>query len=170
MSMYSRGSFRAVRGIGNGALIAGTGISQIVYPIVALGMPVGVAVPHDNNTGAGLWGAWTQICLAVAAPAVEYWLAAAQILATAAAITDAHALQIGSGLAATPPTALFNAVDPLAPLDGAAGAVNTVTFNPHYAVYPIYQAAATPISGQSAVTTKVAAANVTMAVYLVTGL
>jgi len=170
MSSYSRQTFQAVRGIGNGALIAGTGVSQIMYPIVAAGKTVGVAVPHDANLTAGAWGAWTQICLAVAAPAVEYWFAGAGILATAAVTTDAHALQIGSGLVATPPTALFNAVDPVQPAGTTTTPVIAVGFNVHYAVYPIYQAAATPISGQSAVTTKAAVQNVTMAVYLVTGL
>jgi len=140
------------------------------YPVVALGMPVGVALPHDNNTGAGLWGAWTQILLAIAAPAVEYWYCGFRILATAAVITDSHAVQIGAGLVAAPPTAIHDAEDCLQPLDGAAGAVATVNFHDHYVPYPIYMTAARPISGQSAVTTKAAAANITVCVLLATGM
>jgi len=50
-----------------------------------------------------------------------------------------------------------------------AVATNTI-FSPRRVPYPIYQPAATPISGRSAVPTKAAAANVTTAVLLATGL
>lgn len=140
-----------------------------MYPIVAGEMPVGVALPHDNNTNAGLWGVWTQILLAVAAPAVEYWYCGYRILLTAAAITDAHAIQIGSGLVAGPPVAIHDSCEGLQPPDGAAGSVATVQFAIQKVEYPIYQPAAQPISGRSAVTTKVAAANITVGVLLATG-
>jgi len=158
---YTRGTFQAVRGAGK---------TYTMYPIAApAGLCIGVAVPHDNNLVAGAWGVWTQILLAVAAPAVEYWYCGYKILATAAALTDAHGVQIGSGLVADPPTAIHDDVDALAPLDAAAGAVDTVTFRAQNVPYPIYMPAATPISGRSAVTTKVAAANITVGVLLATG-
>ena len=153
--------FQAVRG---GAKV------YALYPIVAAGKAVGVALPHDANTTAGAWGAWTQILLAAAAPAVEFWYCGYRILVTAAAITDAHGILIGSGLVATPPTPLHDEVDSIQPADGAAGAVATVNFHDHKVPYPIYQPAATPISGRSAVTTKAVAANITAAVLLATGL
>ena len=141
-----------------------------MYPVVAAGKCVGVALPHDANLAAGAWGAWTQILLAAAAPATEYWFCGYRILATAAAVTDAHGILIGSGLVATPPTAIFDDVDALAPADGAAGAVATVKFELHQVPYPIYMPAAQPISGRSAVTTKAAAQNITTAVLLATGM
>ena len=153
--------FQAVRG---GAKV------YALYPIVAAGKAVGVALPHDANLVAGNWGAWTQILLAAAAPAVEYWYCGYRILLTAAAATDAHGVQIGSGLVATPPTPIDDSAEGLQPPDGAAGAVATVNFATQKVPYPIYQPAATPISGRSAVTTKAAAANITTAVLLATGL
>ena len=144
-------------------------LRYVTYPIVAGGKAVGVALPHDNNIAAGAWGAWTQILLAAAAPAVEYFYCGYRVLATAAVLTDAHGVQIGTGLVATPPTAIHDAVDSLQPLDAAAGAVNTVNFHDHKVDYPIYQPAATPISGRSAVTTKAAVQNVTTVVLLATG-
>jgi len=157
---YTRSVFQAVRGARK---------TYTMYPVVAGGMCVGVALPHDNNLVAGAWGVWTQILLAVAAPAVEFWYCGYGILATAAAKTDAHGVQIGSGLVADPPTAIHDEVDPLDPLDAAAGAVNTVRFKPRKVPYPMYLPAATPISGRSAVTNKVAAANITVGVLLATG-
>ena len=158
---YTRSVFQAVRG---GAKLYTT------YPIVAGGKAVGVALPHDANLVAGAWGAWTQILLAAAAPAVEYWYCGYRILATAAVLTDAHGVQIGTGLVAGPPVAVHDGVDSLQPLDAAVGAVNTVNFHDHKVDYPVYEPAQTPISGRSAVTTKAVAANITTAVLLATGL
>lgn len=156
---------QAITGRGMGTA-AGTRIAQM-YPVVAAGMCAGVALPHDNNLVAGNWGAWTQILLAAAAPAVEFWYAGYQILISAAAGVQQHAVQIGSGLVATPPTAIHDGED--APSRAAAAADSTV-FCPQRPPYPIYQAAATPISGQSAVTAKAAATNITVGVLLATGL
>jgi hypothetical protein len=127
-------------------------------------MPAGVALPHDNNLVAGAWGAWTQILLAAAAPAVEYWYCGAAIMADAAAV-ESHAVNIGSGLVATPPTQIANHVFPAT----NAVAANVLTAQ-QTVPYPIYMPAATPISGQSATVVKAAAANITVAVLLGTGL
>ncbi|MDD5700616.1 MAG: hypothetical protein PHU23_01085 [Dehalococcoidales bacterium] len=142
-----------------------------MYPITggppSTGMTAGVALPHDNNLVAGAWGAWTQILLAAAAPAVEFWYCGYVVIATAAATTDQHSVQIGTGLAATPPTPIHDDVDP-AGVDSAAA--TKPNLGPHLVPYPIYQPASTPISGRSAVNTKAAAANITTAVLLATAL
>ena len=52
----------------------------------------------------------------------------------------------------------------------AAAAADSTVFNEHRTTYPIYQPAATPISGRSAVAAKAAATNITTAVLLATGL
>ena len=158
---YTRSIFQAVRG---GAKV------YAMYPLVAGGKAVGVALPHDANLVAGAWGAWTQILLAAAAPAVEFWYCGYRILLTAAAAGDAHAVLIGSGLVAAPPTPIHDASEGLQPPDAAAGAVATVNFAIQKLPYPVYQPAATPIAGRSAVTTKAAATNITVAVLLATGL
>jgi len=160
MGQYTRAVFNAVRG----AKV------YTMYPVVAGGKCVGVALPHDANLTAGAWGAWTQITLAAASPAVVFWVCGYQILATAAVATDAHAVQIGSGLVATPPTAIYDGVDPVQPAGTTTTPVVAVHFSVHELPYPIYMPAQTPIAGRSAVTTKAAAQNITAAVLLATGL
>jgi hypothetical protein len=140
-----------------------------MYPITggppSTGLTAGVALPHDNNIAAGAWGAWTQILLAAAAPAVEFWYCGYQILVSATVALEQHSIQVGTGLAAGPPTPIHDDVDAVS----QAVATNTL-FSPRKVPYPIYEPASTPISGRSAVPTKAAAANVTTAVLLATGL
>lgn len=159
MSGYARSLLRLLR---NNNLAR-----SVMYPVVAGGQCAGVALPHDNNLVAGNWGAWTQILLAAAAPAVEFWYCGYQILLSAAAGVQQHSIRIGTGLVATPPTAIHDACD--AP-GRAAAAPDSTIFNPQRVPYPIYQPAATPISGQSAVTAKAAATNITVGVLLATAL
>lgn len=158
---YTRSLFRMLRGNNLGRVTT--------YPVVAGGKAVGVALPHDNNLTAGAWGAWTQILLAAAAPAEEFWYRGFRILATAAVTTDAHAAQIGSGLVADPPIAIHDGVDSVQPAGTTTTPVVAVSFHDHLMAYPVYQPAATPIAGRSAVTTKAAQQNVTTAVILATG-
>ena len=151
---YVKALFNALRGAGQKR--------YTYYPIVALSMPAGVALPHDNNLAAGAWGAWTQITLAVASPAVEFWLCACTLVVDAAAV-ERHAINIGSGLVATPPTGI-------AQFFFAANTIPEVDMSQKYVPYPVYMPAATPTSGQSATLVKVAAANITVALLLATGL
>ncbi|MDP3379844.1 MAG: hypothetical protein Q8S53_15875 [Brevundimonas sp.] len=138
-----------------------------LYPIngAGVGITPGVALPHDNNTVAGIRGAWTQMLAAAAAPAVEFWYCGYQIILSAVVALERTSVQIGTGLAAGPPVPIHDDVDAAT----TAVAVNVV-FAPRRPAYPIYQPASTPISGRSAVPTKAAAANVTTAVLLATGL
>jgi hypothetical protein len=138
-----------------------------MYPVTATGQCAGVALPHDNNLVAGNWGAWTQILLAAAAPATEYWYCGFQILISGAAGVQQHSVQIGTGLVAGPPVAIHDGSN--AP-GRAAAAEDSTIFTPVLVPYPIYEPAATPISGQSAVTAKAAATNITVGVLLATGL
>jgi len=154
--VYTRAIFNAVRGAGQKR--------YTFYPIVAGAIPAGVALPHDANTGAGLWGVETQITLAVASPVVEFWLCGAVITADATVIIEPHAVRIGSGLA--------GAMVPLAEFFFAASSAVAANMlaNTQHVPYPVYCPAATPLSGQAATVTKAVAANITVAVLLATGL
>ena len=138
----------------------------VFYPIVAGGMPVGVALPHDNNLVAGDWGVETQITLAVASPQFEFWLCGCIILADATVIEEPKAIRIGRGLA--------GAMVPLADFMFACLVDDTPVTQVHgltqYVPYPVYNTPASPLSGQAATPTKAVAANITVAVLLATGL
>ena len=137
------------------------------YPVVALGMPVGVALPHDANTTAGAWGVWTLITAAGASPQVEFWLCGCIILADATVLDEPKAIRIGRGIVADPPVALAEFMFAALVDNIATTAVHGTT---QYVPYPVYNPPRSPLSGQAATPTKAAAANITVAVLLATGL
>ena len=138
----------------------------VFYPIVADGMPVGVALPHAA-AAPNEWGAWTQITLAVASPQVEFWLCGCIIMADATVVFEPKAINIGRGLVADPPVSLAEFMFPML-IDSATD--TEVNGDTQYVPYPVYNPAASPLSGQAATPTGAAAANITVAVLLGTGL
>ena len=136
------------------------------YPVVAGGMPVGVGLPHEAAGGGGAWGAETQITVALASPQVEFWLCGCIIITDATVIFEPKAIRVGRGLAgAMVPLAEF--MFPML-IDSATN--TRVHGDTQYVPYPVYNPAASPLAGQAATPTIAAAANITVALLLATGL